>query len=171
MALNEASRPSWLRSGVRPPLNSSIVWADVRRLAPLLGLFAGFSASCDGVLILNGRVVDEGGAPIVGARVSVYSANGEVLSDQHGCFHLFKVTSPTEHQAALLVQAPGRRTYLGTITSPSQQQVVVRLPQQGPDHYASMEKVPMDPSCPGKPASAAQPGVEPGAPPARGLAP
>jgi hypothetical protein len=129
----------------------------VRQRDLLLLLFTSFSMSCDGVFVLNGRVVDEGGAPVVGAHVSAYSAGGRVLSDRHGCFHLFRVTSWSKHEAALLVQAEGHETYLGTISSPSQQQVVVHLPHQGPDQYASMERVAATPSCPGDGASAAQP--------------
>ena len=118
--------------------------------------------SCDGILSVNGRVVDEVGTPVPAARISVYSGRlVAVRSDERGCFHLVKMTTWSNHEAPFLVEAQGHQTYRGTIMAPSGHQVVVHLPREGGSQHALMEKVAADSSCPAPNLGAAQHGVAP----------
>jgi hypothetical protein len=108
------------------------------------------------------RVIDESGAPVPGAKINVHTAQPTLLSDERGCFHYFKVTSPSRHEAAFLVEAQGHQTYLGTIAAPGRALVIVRIPHEGPARYATMENLAApDPSCTRPRAGAAQQGVAP----------
>jgi hypothetical protein len=124
-------------------------WTDMRRShLPFWVLLPILIAGCDGILVVNGRVLDETGKAISGAKVSVYSAMPSVLADDTGCFHVAKITGWSKHDAAFLVEARGYQTYLGKVTAPGIQQVIVRLPIEGGNHYGSIEKLAVDPSCP-----------------------
>jgi len=61
--------------------------------------------------------------------VSAYniSPDTSATTDARGCFRLFKVTRPFEHQVPFLVQAPGYQTFLGEITFPKDERVTVRM--------------------------------------------
>jgi Carboxypeptidase regulatory-like domain len=92
------------------------------------------ASSCDGVLSVRGRVVDETGRPVSGAQVSAYyiSPQTSAITDDRGCFRLFKITRPFEHQVPFLVQAAGYQTLLGEITCPEDERVTA--------HLSSLEK-------------------------------
>jgi hypothetical protein len=142
----------------------------------LLAVFSGLSMSCDGILSVNGRVVDDVGTPVPAATISVYSGYlVAVGSDEHGCFRLVKMTTWSNHEAPLLVEAEGHQTYRGTVKAPGGHLVVIHLPREGGAQQALMEKVASDASCPAPNLGAAQHGVEPAgrspAAPARGLTP
>ena len=132
-------------------------WADMRSDLFLLAFFGCLSMSCDGILSVNGRVVDDVGAPVPAARISVYSGRlVAVRSDERGCFLLVKMTTWSNHEASFLVEAKGHQTYRGTIKAPSGHQVVVHLPREGEAQHALVEKVATDPSCPVPSLSAAK---------------
>ena len=120
----------------------------MRRILLLLAVVSGLNTSCDGIFSVEGRVVDEVGAPVPGARVSVYSGRRvAVRSDERGCFRLVKMTTWSTHEAPFLVEAQGHQTYRGSFVAPSGQWVVVRLPRGGDAQRASMEKLTADPAC------------------------
>lgn len=106
-------------------------------------------SGCDGALNLSGRVVDEGGHPVVGARVSAYSAVPETSdsTDENGCFHIFHITSPSEHVVPFLVTANGRETFLGSIRYPKDKYVIVHAPALGRSQVAVLERSDPDPIC------------------------
>ena len=116
-------------------------------------------SGCDGMLIVNGRVVDEAGKAISGAKVSVYSATRSVLVDDMGCFHIAKITWWSKHDAPFLVEARGYQTYLGNVTAPGILRVIVRLPIEGGTRYGSIDEVTVDPSCPSRRGDAVQQAV------------
>ena len=122
-------------------------------------LIAIVAGGCDGVLAVNGRVVDEAGLPISGAMVSAYSAFPQNVADDQGCFRLGKLTGWSKHRAPFLVQAAGHETYLDMIEAPGFHQVVVHLPREGQRTPAVAEIVSSLSSCPGPRENAAQQGV------------
>jgi hypothetical protein len=85
--------------------------------------------SCDGALNVSGQVVDGNGHPVRQARVSAYSAAPETtaLTGGDGCFHIFRITRPSEHQVPFLVEASGYETFLGSITYPNDKRVTVHM--------------------------------------------
>ncbi len=109
---------------------------------------AGVTSWCDGVLSVHGRVASETGNPIAGARVSAYNVSPETsaTTDAQGCFRLFKVTRPFEHQVPFLVQAPGYQTFLGEITCPKDERVTVRMASDQ-NARSVIDKGTVDPTC------------------------
>lgn len=124
----------------------------------LLPILAG---ACDGSFAVNGRVVDEMGAPISGAKVSAYSAFPQNVSDERGCFRLWKMTDWSKHQTPFLVQAVGHETYLKMMEAPGFYQVIVHLPHEGKDKPAFAESVSSVSPCLGPRERAAEQGVGP----------
>ena len=147
----------------------------MRRQQVLLAIFAVLVGACDGMLAVNGRVVDELGAPISGAKVSAYSAFPHNVSDDRGCFRLWKLTDWSKHRVPFLVEATGYESYLVMIQAPAFHQMVVHLPSESRAKPAFAEDVSSLPQCPGTHENAAQQGVEPDgrspAAPARRLTP
>src|SRR5262245_25367771 len=83
-------------------------------------------AGCDGILSVYGRVTDVRGAPIPAARVSIYHVGGtSSRTDAQGCFRVHRFTVWSKHEVAFLVEARGYETFLGTITYPTDERVMV----------------------------------------------
>jgi len=129
----------------------------MRRPQTLFLLVTIIIGGCDGILAVNGRVVDEAGLPIPGAKVIAYSAFPQNVTDVQGCFRLGKLTSWSKHQAPFLVEAAGHETYLDMIEALAFHQVVVHLPREGQRTPAFAENVSSLSSCPGPRERAAQP--------------
>ena len=132
----------------------------MRRLHFIILSFASLSVGCDGILMVDGRVVDGAGMPIPGAKIDARGMGpGAVVTDEQGCFHYMTRVGWPRQDVPIFAEADGRQTHLGDIEAPAVEHVLVRLPREG--SHASMEKVVADPSCPRSHAGAVQHGVAP----------
>ena len=94
-------------------------------LAAVLGLAAACMQFRDGGFWTQGVVVDSGGRPVSGASVKARAYTA--VTDRHGCFRIFEITSPDKHAMPFSVDALGSKTFIGTLAAPGALRVRVEL--------------------------------------------
>jgi hypothetical protein len=118
------------------------------RRACIVLLIVQGASGCDGILTVYGRVTDVSGAPIPAARVSIYHVGYlSRRTDARGCFVVHTMTESSKHEVPFWVEARGYETYLGALTYPTDERVIVRLPSESSGPEASIEKGASDPVC------------------------
>ena len=124
------------------------IWANMLRFRLLLATISLLAMGCDAVLSIHGRVVDEQGAAIAGAKVSVYRDRTKATSNEEGCFDLDTITPRSKHEAPLTVEVDGIPAYRGKVPAPGFLNVNVRLSRTGEAGSVVVEETSTVARCP-----------------------